>query len=163
MFTIITQFKYSKAETNIIRQKKKRLLLAPAYVQQIRDGRMDFQRKLKRTIGLCFFCAEQKSYTKLQWQKHLLSHTNENFHFCGQCKLTFPYRRSHSTCSPALITNIYEQNSCDGENFLAAFVCNICDHVRVSESRMVEHLRTKHGHDNDYDQFYKKCNFVSNV
>lgn len=155
MFTIITQFKYSKAETNITR-------LAPAYVQRIRDGRIYFQRKLNRTIGLCFFCAERKSYTRLQWQKHLLSHTNENLHFCKQCKLTFtfPHRHSHSM---ALITNIYEQNSCVGENFLAAFMCNICDHVRVSESRMVEHLRTKHGQDNDYKQFYKKCNFVSNV
>ena len=145
------------------RLKRKRTLLASANVELIRNGVMDFRRKLKRTIGLCFFCGEQKTYTKLQWQKHLLSHTNENFHFCKQCELTFPQRNNHGTCSPNLFTNIYEQNRCLGENSLAAFMCNICDHVRVSESKMVEHVRTMHGHDNDCEQLYKNFTFVSNV
>lgn len=139
---------------------KKQRLSSP-YVKRIRDGTSDFQRKLNRTIGLCYFCDERKSFTKLQWQKHLLIHTKENFYFCKQCGRTFTNRYNHTPCSPALMTNIYEKYDCVGENSLAAFVCNICDHVRVSESRMVYHLQTSHN--SKKGQNYKKCNFVTNV
>lgn len=65
--------------------KSKQSVLATDFAQRIRDGTVEFKRNSNRTIGLCFFCDQQKSLTKFQWQFHLLTHTMEHFYFCHQC------------------------------------------------------------------------------
>lgn len=164
------------AATTPVEKKIKRLqspalantnTLPANYVQQIREGNIKFQRRLKRTIGLCFFCDEQKSFTKLQWKMHLLTHTGENYYFCGECRISFPKRSSHSntTCSPDSITNIYEKNNCTKDNGLAAFMCRFCDYVRVSELELLVHLRNEHSVSNkkNLKHWYQQCKFVTNV
>ncbi|XP_037050180.1 uncharacterized protein LOC119084344 [Bradysia coprophila] len=118
------------------------------------------QRNWKRRTGLCILCDQRNSFSRLQWQLHLLTHTKENFYFCKQCGRTFSKRHQHNTCQSTLTTDIYEQYNCVGEDYLAAFVCNICDYVRVSERRMSKHLSIKHNVKGNCKQFYAKCNLV---
>ncbi|KAG4071316.1 hypothetical protein HA402_004020 [Bradysia odoriphaga] len=118
------------------------------------------QRNWKRTIGLCVLCDQRHSFSRLQWQLHLLSHTKENFYFCKQCGRTFSKRHQHNTCQSTLTTDIYEQYNCVGDDYLAAFVCNICDYVRVSERRMSKHLTIKHNVKGNCKQFYAKSHLV---
>lgn len=127
-----------------------------------RVGRKKLQLKLKRAVtGQCLVCDERKAYSRMQWQRHLLTHTKENFYLCRQCGKTFPKRHQHGTCSPALLTDIFEQYNCVGEDCLEAFVCDFCDYFRVSERRMIKHLAEKHNE--KFMRSYKKCNVVTNV
>lgn len=152
---------------NLIRKKKSSHLTA-RYAQKIRDGEIKFtkQKSAKCTNGLCFFCGKTKSFNKSQWQLHLISHTNENFFFCYECGQNFSKRKGHP-CSNDSIENIYQRNDCSGDGYLAAFVCKVCNYVRVNESKMRAHLRKEHAdlYDDPEDvlSLYEKCKFVKNL
>lgn len=143
---------------------KKSTLLA-THANQIREGKIKFIKVVssKRTVGTCFFCEKRKSYTKNQWQRHLLIHTEEQFFFCRDCGQHFSNRNSHKTCSLNSIQNIYRQNNCVGDGYLAAFMCNICNYVQINESALVDHLKNQHAGLNNFEEFYEKCKFVNNL
>lgn len=158
-----------KKESPKLKPKKNESKLAAHNAQQVRDGDIKFIKvgRSRCSLGMCFFCDELKTYNKAQWQHHLLAHTNEMFYHCGECGLHFDKRKGHKKCSSTAIQNIYQHNNCSGDDYLAAFMCKICNYVQVNEQKVVEHVLKKHAgvfeSPRDSLNFYEKYKFVKNV
>lgn len=114
-----------------------------------------------RTI--CYFCAEEKSFTPTYWATHVLSHTGEYSSQCDTCNyILLPTQEPHhrAKCVDANFRKRFEYSVTDG--YLWAFKCKSCNYVQVICENMEKHLKKEHGYeDQDLSVYYTSIKLIS--
>lgn len=146
-------------------RKPKKFVSQPVadYIEQIRAGTINFREHWRHNMkldGLCVFCDEVITNSRYAWPFHFLRHTMEQYFYCTECGSSFSRRIEHTSCAESAITNIFRHNDCISDEYLAAFMCGICNYVQVSERSMIDHLRNEHFLEGN-EQTYEKCKFIN--
>lgn len=124
---------------------------SPQMVNRIKQQKIDefrFDKSLKKITGICYFCEEEKTFSKSVWESHLLTHTGEKLYFCGECKTEGAKKGMHKKCD-SLYKNIYEEdenNANDSSNNgpitlskskndypLRCHICKLCNYTQIKE------------------------------
>lgn len=118
--------------------------LSPSMAERLRAQTHDFKRANGKTVGLCYFCEEDKGCTTNGWENHLATHTGERhlMFICRTCDAEVNTKASHNGPCNGVPIKIYCENSTDGS--ATGFMCNECNYVQINRDRMVKHLKDQH-------------------
>lgn len=106
--------------------------LSPEMMARLKKQKMpEFARDGNKIRGICFFCAEEKSFTITSWERHLLTHTGEAKFFCSDCLHEEDKLTQHGKCGSSS-TNIF-----DNKNSLDCYACNLCHFIQINEIKMI--------------------------
>lgn len=102
--------------------------------------------KLKNGLvsGICYFCETNKSMTKPNWARHLLTHTGELKFHCSRCEVSLAVKSHHLTSCPGQPENIFHPHSSNGS--LVGFMCKDCNYLQIRREQLVKHLENEHGY-----------------
>lgn len=110
-------------------------------VHQCKSASNAFNRSTYKQ--LCYFCDESKCFNKDGWIKHLITHTGPSRY---QCTICF---KSFATSADQLCVN--GTDKCKFKRLLQfrgdkliAFLCDLCNYVRLDENEMETHLLREH-------------------
>lgn len=117
--------------------------LSPGKAIDLRTQSAQFEKAGKKIKGPCFFCEENKSMGKTDWERHLLTHTGESLFNCTVCRTGMKSAREHDKKCDGQAVRIYHENASDGSVF--GFMCYDCNYLQIGRERMVKHLIKEHG------------------
>lgn len=100
-----------------------------------------FRAELTKTNlsqAFCFVCEEILKMDLSEWKDHLLNHTGEMKFYCTKCNISLKStQKTH--CSGYSIVPTFS-----GKNGLKGFLCSICDHLKINEQTVTEHVMQEH-------------------
>lgn len=121
-------------------------------------------RKDMKIEGYCHFCGVKKMLQKSRWLTHLCSHTGEKLFCCTKCKTKMPDKYCHHKCEKKStikdIEGIFEgKEELERQQgwAISGYMCNECNYLQLTESQLVQHIKTQH---NGRNVLYEKLVLV---
>ncbi|XP_031631956.1 zinc finger protein 808-like [Contarinia nasturtii] len=91
-----------------------------------------------RIRAFCFFCEQTMEESLDAWKVHLLKHTGEKEYYCSGCHTELSSKDSPEHCMGHVIRETFSDAN------LQAFMCNICDYIKVNNNEVIEHIKNDH-------------------
>ncbi|KAG4071311.1 hypothetical protein HA402_004015 [Bradysia odoriphaga] len=103
-------------------------------------------RCYKTFSHICYFCNVTKSMTKVFWMNHMSKHTGYYQYECNDCSRKFAEKNKAHACKG---TNNLEkipqpQFEIRNKHSLMAYICDLCNFVRLHQADIEKHLRCEH-------------------
>lgn len=111
--------------------------------------------------GDCVLCSKQLSQSWFEWSRHLLQHTNETKYYCTNCEEDVADLCEHERCPSEQIINIFGKHEVG--TALEGFICKKCDHLKINDYRLLEHLQADHSTDGFFETDVERVVLVSDV
>lgn len=107
--------------------------------------------------AFCYFCEEFHRKNSIHWCDHIRSLTGEYAYECLICGKEFAFIR---LCCEQKLNKKIVFDLC--YNDLTAFICQMCNYVKISEENIHKHLKIEHELDN-IDGQYKKIILLTSL
>lgn len=127
--------------------------LAPAVADTLRNAKNGevvaerFQpegRRYQTFSHICYFCNVSKSMTKLFWMNHIAKHTGYYQYRCNDCSRKFSEKSTTHMCKGENNLSKIPQPQFGNKKILMAYICDLCNFVRLNRPDIEKHLRCEH-------------------